>query len=306
MDPRIKSFILKTFPKSFLKKFIPVHNALVRMKISGARNAFYSASDSSHLEWLGWDELDVLMQKYPKPVKYSYDPAVVNVRGRDRAREVLGVIPGEKKGLKSIELGALDAMASYHLSLHGFKPTAIDIRDSHFTEKVRSAGVDLQVMSATDLQFDENTYDLAFSYNAFEHIDDPEKALNEAMRVLKPGGYLYLNFGPLWSSSMGAHAHESIPVPFCQFLFTENLLTEYCNVNSLGTIEFHTMNRWPASRFKKLFHQYPDRLKTALYVERLDKYGLELSEKYPRCFRGKIDEFEDLIVSSIEALFQIR
>lgn len=48
------------------------------------------------------------------------------------------------------------------------------------------------------LPFDENSFDLAYSAYVLEHLDDPEKMLNEAKRILRSKGLLILiapNFG---------------------------------------------------------------------------------------------------------------
>ncbi len=50
--------------------------------------------------------------------------------------------------------------------------------------------------SATDLPFEDNSYDYIWSRAVWEHIQEPEKALNEAMRVLKSGGVFF--FSPAW------------------------------------------------------------------------------------------------------------
>ncbi len=53
--------------------------------------------------------------------------------------------------------------------------------------------------------FEDNHFDYLFSCNAFQHIQCFDAALNEMLRVLKPGGVLYANFGPIWSSPDGSH-----------------------------------------------------------------------------------------------------
>lgn len=62
--------------------------------------------------------------------------------------------------------------------------------------------------SATQTSFSDNFFDIALSLNTFEHIINLDKALEETYRVLKPGGILYSDFGPIWSSPKG-HKSEA-------------------------------------------------------------------------------------------------
>jgi ubiquinone/menaquinone biosynthesis C-methylase UbiE len=60
-------------------------------------------------------------------------------------------------------------------------------------------------MDATGLAFPEAYFDAAYSLNVFEHINDLEGAYRELRRVLKPGGLLYLDSSPIWTSYRGHH-----------------------------------------------------------------------------------------------------
>jgi len=52
-----------------------------------------------------------------------------------------------------------------------------------------AAKADLRVMDATALELADDSFDLIYSFHALEHIDDPDKALAEMRRVLRPGGW---------------------------------------------------------------------------------------------------------------------
>jgi len=51
--------------------------------------------------------------------------------------------------------------------------------------------------SATDLPFEANEFDSAWTVWTLEHVDDPEKGFSELRRVTKPGGLIYLF--PAWN-----------------------------------------------------------------------------------------------------------
>jgi SAM-dependent methyltransferase len=50
--------------------------------------------------------------------------------------------------------------------------------------------------SAESIPFDDSVFDAAWSYAVLEHIEDPEAALAEIRRVIRPGGLLLLR--PAW------------------------------------------------------------------------------------------------------------
>lgn len=50
----------------------------------------------------------------------------------------------------------------------------------------------VQTMSATELQFESNTFDAVVSFHAIEHIPDVDAALAEMARVVKPSGSVLL------------------------------------------------------------------------------------------------------------------
>jgi SAM-dependent methyltransferase len=59
-------------------------------------------------------------------------------------------------------------------------------------------------MSATQMGFEDQTFDFAYSHSVFEHIDDPAAALSEVRRVLRPGGVAYVSVH-LFTSHSGSH-----------------------------------------------------------------------------------------------------
>jgi SAM-dependent methyltransferase len=60
------------------------------------------------------------------------------------------------------------------------------------------------------LPFADASISAMLSITAFEHVTDLDVALREMHRVLKPGGLLYSDFGPLWSGSVGHHVYAVV------------------------------------------------------------------------------------------------
>lgn len=70
----------------------------------------------------------------------------------------------------------------------GFGYTGTDLSPG-MVEVARAAGLDARVASATDLPFDDNSFDAAWSMSMLMHLDDAELdlALAQISRVLVPG-----------------------------------------------------------------------------------------------------------------------
>jgi len=161
-------------------------------------------------------------------------------------------------------------------------------------------------MDATRLGLADNSFDCVFSFNSFEHFPNPEIVLREALRVLRPGGYLYLDFGPLWLSPRGAHQFQTISVPYVECLFTKETLTAYAAAHDIPLMGYFWMNEWPLHRYRDLWTGYGDRLIPVVYYEIANAEHVDLIARYPTCFRSRTGHFDDLIISNIEVLFRKR
>lgn len=53
---------------------------------------------------------------------------------------------------------------------------------------------DLREMDACSMDFPDGSFDFVYSSDVFEHLDDPQKAIAEVFRILKPGGGFWLRF----------------------------------------------------------------------------------------------------------------
>ena len=61
-------------------------------------------------------------------------------------------------------------------------------------EQAQARGLDVMVGSATDLPYEDNSFDVVYSFKVLAHIENIDQAMSEVARVLKPGGMAALEF----------------------------------------------------------------------------------------------------------------
>lgn len=60
-------------------------------------------------------------------------------------------------------------------------------------------------MDAAHMRFEDNSFELSYCIAVLEHVNDPLTVLREVKRVTRPGGYAYIQAGPLYCSPFGHH-----------------------------------------------------------------------------------------------------
>lgn len=76
------------------------------------------------------------------------------------------------------------------------------------------------VADSAALPFSDSSFDLAIINDAMEHVNDPYKTLEEASRVVRPGGYVLINFEPYYHPR-GGHVSDVVGIPWEHVLFSE-------------------------------------------------------------------------------------
>jgi SAM-dependent methyltransferase len=205
-----------------------------------------------------------------------------------------------------LELGCWDGMVLAALAQRGHVAYGADVSGEGFDGRARAAGVRLVLTDASTLALRSASIDLVYSFAAFEHFADPHSVIDEAWRVLRPGGHLYLIFGPVYTSPYGLHAYRQIPVPYCQYLFTEADLKTYAASEGLPTA-WPYVNGFSVTAYRRLWAQQTTRFEQ-LYSQEHSSGGVgaELITRYPFCFRSKVPAFDDLFVSAVEICLRKR
>lgn len=119
--------------------------------------------------------------------------------GYDRCRDLINspaffkMLP-DISNLKGLDIGCGEGYNTRIAAKKGAKITAIDISEVFIkyakeTEKQEPLGIDYKVMGATELPFPDNHFDFAIATMSIMDIADNERAIAEAFRVIKPGGF---------------------------------------------------------------------------------------------------------------------
>ena len=131
----------------------------------------------------------------------------------------------EKKEL--LDLGCGYGGASVQLALSGVRVTAVDnhlydvefLSDAKKFATEKNAYVKFCAADAHDLPFKDGSFDIIRLDSAIEHFEDPESAISECRRLIRPGGVLFINF-PLFFSPYGGHIFDYIKIPWFHILPT--------------------------------------------------------------------------------------
>lgn len=136
---------------------------------------------------------------YESPtVRKSYEKICFNARNsQPKIVDGLEKILKTYKGKKILEIGCgsgwLINKFIFNEIVRQEDYTGIDLEDEQIElNKLKNPNSTYVKCSSDSLPFENDSYDLIFSYFVLEHCVYPEKVLNEQKRVLKPGGLMVI------------------------------------------------------------------------------------------------------------------
>lgn len=248
-----------------------------------------------------------LQKEFNGVPEYGFDPHSVWKRGMERASLLSEMLHEPNHSCRILEVGCGDAMTGYMLSIHGHLVTVSDMDD---WRDPRAASLEFcQQNLERPLPFAPNTFDLIYSYNSFEHFQDPAKCFGELSRLVKPSGVIHLSFGPLYASPWGLHAWSSLKMPYPQFLFSEKFISEKIKETGICDLgkqsdSLQPLNRWTVGEFCNLWSDSTwHTIKSDFWAP---KSFLYLIKRYPECFFGRGLTYEDVTVQAISVTLRRR
>ena len=102
------------------------------------------------------------------------------------------------EGARVLELGCGTGLILARVAEVAREAIGIDLSEG-MAQRARDRGLDVHIGSVCDLPFDDDEFDLTYSFKVLAHVPDICAALREAARVTRPGGHLLLEFYNPWS-----------------------------------------------------------------------------------------------------------
>ena len=102
------------------------------------------------------------------------------------------------QGLTGLDIGCGDGHNTRLLAQRGARMVAIDIAPVFISHAIQSERenplqINYQVASAVDLPFIDESFDFATAFMSLMDVPETDRALAEAYRILKPGGFLHFS-----------------------------------------------------------------------------------------------------------------
>lgn len=177
--------------------------------------------------------------------------------GKSKIKVLLGEdVLRELRGKVVVDFGCGDGREAIELAQNGAAQViGIDNRESALRrarENARRAGVQHVCVFSTHAV---RGADAIISLDGFEHFGDPGAILRTMHDLLKPGGAVYLSFGPTWYHPLGGHLFSVFP--WAHLIFSEKALIRWrSDLRSDGATRFAEveggLNGMTIARFERL------------------------------------------------------
>ncbi len=124
---------------------------------------------------------------------------------------ILNDLVSGASGKRTLDVGTGTGQFALYLAGSGFVVTGIDLAENMIFHAKQNAGkhkldIDFQTGDAERLEFEDNTFDVVVSRNLLWTLSNPQKAIFEWRRLMKPGAILIISDG-LWMNYTWKRVH---------------------------------------------------------------------------------------------------
>jgi SAM-dependent methyltransferase len=167
----------------------------------------------------------------------------------------------------------------FHADAHGVEPGGAGFNQGYIASRQLLAANGMDPDRVVDspgesLPFPDESFDIVYSANVLEHTADPERVLGEALRVLRPGGWLHMEMPNYLSYFEGHYMVVQPPIFWKPMLAWWVRLVFGRDPAFARTLQTGINPLWCRRQVKKLARLYPLELVSLgedIFLERLSQ-----------------------------------
>ena len=155
-----------------------------------------------------------------------FNPLVEAAIRRSRAARVRMVLRGHPEPGSILDVGCGRGLMLSELARRGWKAVGVEMSEAASRHAREVLGLDVRVGELVSLHLPAASFDVVSFFHVLEHLADPDAALAEARRLLRPDGRLLVevpNFGSFQSRLAGGRGFH-VDAPRHLFHFTREAL----------------------------------------------------------------------------------
>jgi SAM-dependent methyltransferase len=174
----------------------------------------------------------------PAAASDSADNAEQNRRTMGRTEEFDIILEATRhfdmdcKGKSILDFGCASGhITKDYLSLDPAQLVGVDISEdavSFAKEHYVDEKLAFRLGSVSDIPVDDESIDVAFSFDVFEHVSDIDSIVAALHRVIKPGGHVLIGICGGWHHPFAPHHRSVMPVPWAHVFFSEKTFMRVC------------------------------------------------------------------------------
>ncbi len=171
--------------------------------------------------------------------KQKYINKAYSKKKQHRYGKVLRSFAGHKKTRKIIEIGSNVGGFLYRAKKMGWDPVGIEPAAECSNYAEQEHGLNSLTCILEDAGLDADSFDVIYSNAVFEHLPSPSSVLQEATRILRPGGIIYtktVNYESYTREILGNDWRLLAPNSHLS-LFSSETLVRFCTQAGLDVIK---------------------------------------------------------------------